>query len=57
MKEQIQILMEQNKRLMLQLLRLSEDIELAHERITALEKRNESRPVNKTQMKIVLPRK
>lgn len=57
MKDQIRILMEQNRRLMLQLLRLSEDIELAHEKIKALEKRNEPKVANKTQMKIISSRK
>jgi hypothetical protein len=55
MEEKIHNLQKENKLLKLQLLHLSEDIELMYERMEKLEKKLKEKRVKNPYMKIVLP--
>lgn len=55
MEEKIHNLQKENKLLKLQLLHLSEDIELMYERMEELEKKLKEKRVKNTYMKIVSP--
>lgn len=55
MEEKIHNLQKENKLLKLQLLRLSEDIELMYERMEKLEKKLKEKRVKNPYMKIVSP--
>lgn len=55
MEEYIYNLQKENKSLALQLLRLSEDMELMYERIEELERKLKEKRIKNPYMKIVLP--